>query len=180
MSDAGGTYFLPGFGYVPFSGFWGPIGDIYPLTPVWSEHHAPQGFGVDSAAEQDLVQNLLVPFGLDYTFTIDLTDTSATPLVTTDDLPAGDVTSLYQFSRVTSAVTAPFGWAQTKSLTITPSGGTGDAWDGTLICTVPAALQSFIGFDRSCPFRITLYMANRQTSIEYRVDVMFGEIAVRA
>lgn len=175
-----GTYFLPGFGYVPYSGFWGPVGDIYPLTPVWSEHHAPQGLGVASATEQDLYQNLLVPFGLDYTFTIDLTDTNETLIDTTDDLPAGDLDTAFIYSRVTSSITSPFGWATSRSLTVTPSGGVGDLWDGTLIVTVDASLQSFIGFDRACPFRITLYMKDRATGThEYRVDVMFGDIAVR-
>lgn len=179
MSDAGGTYFLPGFGYVPYSGFWGPIGDIYPLTPVWGEHHAPQGLASVSSTEADLFQNIVVAFGLDYTFHIDLTDTGALQYDSTDDEPLGDPTTSYIYSRVTSAITAPFGWAETWELDITPSGGIGDAWDGTLDVTVPAALQSKIGFDRACPFRIVLYVKDRTTEVEYRVDVMYGDISVR-
>lgn len=181
VSDAQGTYFLPGFGYVPYSGFWGPVGDIYPLTSVWSEHHAPQGLGADSAAEKDLYQNLIVPFGLDYTFTIDLTDINSTVIDTTDDLPAGDPGTAFIFSRVASAVTAPFGWAMTKELVVTPEGGVGDLWDGTLTVVINVALQNFLGFDSACPFRITLYMKDRATQThEYRVDVMYGDIVVRA
>lgn len=180
MSGPQGTYLIPGFGYVPYSGFWGPIGDIYPLTPVWGEHHTPQGLAADSTTEADLWQNLVIPYGLDYTFTIDLTDTRGTSTVLTDDVPAGDETTPYIYSRVTSSITLPFGWSTQHSFTITPSGGVGDLWDGTLIVTVPLVLQSLVGFNVSCPFRITLYMTDRTTSIEHRVDVMFGELVVRA
>jgi hypothetical protein len=120
-----------------------------------------------------------VPFGIDYVFTIDLTDVAGTPTDTIDDLPAGDLASGFEYSRVSSSVSAPFGWAQSKTLTVVPSGGTGNAWDGSLIVTVPVALQSFLGFNQSCPFRITLYMIDRSSLIEYRVDVMYGDIVVR-
>lgn len=179
MSDSSGVYFMPGFGYVPYSGFWGPIGDIYPLTPVWSQHHVPQGLAAVSSTEADLAQDLIVPFGPDYKFTVDLTDQGASLTSTSDDLPAGDPSLTYRFSRAVSAVTAPFGWAQTWSMNITPNGGEDD-WDGTLTCVVDGALQAKIGFDRACPYRLQVFLADRITDEEMRVDVLFGNIVVRA
>lgn len=178
MSDAAGTYFLPGFGYVPYSGFWGPIGDIFPLAPVWSEHHVPQGLTATSTTESSLRQDLRIPFGIDYTFEVDLTDEGADLTTIADDLPAGDITLPYKFSRVTSAIVAPFGWAETWPMTIVAPGAP-DAWDGTLSVTIDAALQDKIGFDRSCPYRVQLYVKDRITDEESRVDVMVGVIVVR-
>jgi len=167
----------------PGAGYW-PIGDIYPLTPQWAELHTSQG--ILPVDEAPLVHNHIIPYGFDWSVTVELTDLGTLLNTYPSWYPnaaafaaaaAVDDTTPTGYVRTESVISKSWGWSNYYSFVVTQLLDTNSAWNGQLKLTVPVSLQDKLGFGEAWSFRVRVILNDGVA--DYPVYVMLGNLAVR-
>ena len=173
MSDAQGT-FLWWTGFPAVAGIW-PVGDIYSLTPKWSEWHAPQGITCSCKSEKYIVQNQCADYGMPWAVDITLTDLGADLKSAADDVP------LTGYVRTESWLKKDWGWGIEYAFDAEPVLDDADVWTGVVHLSLPIELHSQLGVNVPWTFQVRVVLEGTvgDPTTQYVVRVLAGYFLVK-
>ena len=146
---------------------WYPVGDVYSVTPKWSESHAVTGDVIYDADAPDHAYDFVFDIAAaESSFTFSMMDT------TDPDNPV----PMAETAEVTSAVWQLEGWQETRALEPTILLDDADLWTGEVKTVVPLDVREWIGLHQVAKFNVDVILPD-EPDRPYRMA--YGTIAVR-
>jgi len=149
-----------------------PIGDIYPLVPIWSESHSVTGEAINAADEQNYY-SLVCPYyaDIDPYFVVQITEDDLSTEEIEEDVPAGAVATSAWCWR-------PYGWADEQQVLVQQvmTGVAPDeVWTGKFKVTFTQAVRKAIGPNTLAKFAFDFWI---EGDLE-RARLAFGDVVFR-